>query len=51
MRRWCQLTEGRVLSWEHVPDVQPAIVLDEFVECEAACAPTRDGRRRCANAG
>jgi len=27
---------GRVLSWEHVPDVQPAIVLDEFVECEAA---------------
>ena len=30
------LTRGRVLSWEHVPDAQPAIVLDEFVECEAA---------------
>src|SRR5215475_14589331 len=30
------LTEGRVLSWVHVPGVQPAIVLDEFVECEAA---------------
>ena len=30
------LTEGRVLSWEHVPGAQPAIVLDEFVECEAA---------------
>src|SRR5215831_3745809 len=30
------LTEGRVLSWEHVPGVQPAIVLGEFVECEAA---------------
>ena len=30
------LTEGRVLSWEHVPGVQPALVLDEFVECEAA---------------
>src|SRR4029077_19271516 len=30
------LAQGRVLSWEHVPGVQPAIVLDEFVECEAA---------------
>ena len=30
------LTECRVLSWEHIPGVQPAIVLDEFVECEAA---------------
>jgi primary-amine oxidase len=30
------LSEGRVLSWEHVPGVQPAIVLDEFVDCEAA---------------
>jgi primary-amine oxidase len=25
-----------VSSWAHVPDVQPAIVLDEFFECEAA---------------
>ena len=30
------LSEERVLSWEHVPGVQPAIVLDEFFECEAA---------------
>jgi primary-amine oxidase len=30
------LSEGRLLSWEHVPGVQPAIVLDEFVDCEAA---------------
>jgi primary-amine oxidase len=30
------LSEGRVRSWEHVPGAQPAIVLDEFVECEAA---------------
>jgi primary-amine oxidase len=30
------LTEKRVLSWEHVPGVQPSIVFDEFVECEAA---------------
>ena len=35
------LTEGRVLSWEHVPGVQPALVLDEFLECEAACGRTR----------
>ena len=30
------LSQGRVLSWEHVPGAQPAIVLDEFVECEEA---------------
>ncbi len=30
------LSEGRVASWEHVPGVQPAIILDEFFECEAA---------------
>ncbi|HKW95342.1 MAG TPA: primary-amine oxidase [Methylomirabilota bacterium] len=30
------LSEGRVVSWEHVPGVQPAIILDEFFECEAA---------------
>lgn len=30
------LSQGRVLSWEYVPGVQPSIVFDEFVECEAA---------------
>ena len=30
------LSGSRVLSWEHVPGAQPAIVLDEFVDCEAA---------------
>src|SRR5262249_22553949 len=30
------LTQGRVVSWTDVPGVQPAIVLDEFLECEAA---------------
>jgi primary-amine oxidase len=30
------LSGGRVLSSEHVPGAQPAIVLDEFVDCEAA---------------
>jgi primary-amine oxidase len=28
------LTKERVVSWAHVPGVQPAIVLDEFFECE-----------------
>ena len=31
------LTQGAVVSWTHVPDVQPPIVLEEFDECEAAC--------------
>ncbi len=30
------LSDGRVVSWDHVPGVQPAIILDEFFECEAA---------------
>jgi len=30
------LTRKRVVSWTAVPGVQPAIVFDEFVECEAA---------------
>ncbi len=30
------LTTGTVKSWCIVPDVQPSIMLDEFVECEAA---------------
>jgi primary-amine oxidase len=30
------LTQGRVVSWTHMPGAQPAIVLDEFFECEAA---------------
>ena len=30
------LSAARVLSWEHVPGAQPAIVQDEFVDCEAA---------------
>ena len=31
------LSRRTVLSWEHVPNVQPAIMLDEFLECEQAC--------------
>ena len=30
------LTTETVTSWEHIPDVQPSIMLDEFEECEAA---------------
>ncbi|MEM8809463.1 MAG: primary-amine oxidase [Cyanobacteria bacterium P01_G01_bin.38] len=30
------LSTGQVIRWEHIPDVQPPIMLDEFVECEAA---------------
>ncbi|EDX86269.1 Copper amine oxidase, enzyme domain protein [Synechococcus sp. PCC 7335] len=30
------LNEAEVVSWEHIPGVQPPIMLDEFVECEAA---------------
>jgi primary-amine oxidase len=31
------LTRNAVTAWEHVPDVQPSIMLDEFLECEQAC--------------
>ena len=29
------LTQKAVVSWKHIPGVQPSIMLDEFVECEA----------------
>jgi primary-amine oxidase len=28
------ITENEVVSWRHMPGVQPAIMLDEFFECE-----------------
>ncbi len=31
------LTRGSTTAREHIPDVQPSIVLDEFLECEQAC--------------
>jgi primary-amine oxidase len=31
------LTPPAVVSWTHVPDVQPSIMLDEFLACERAC--------------
>ena len=30
------LDEKRVVSWQHVPGVQPRVMFDEFLECEAA---------------
>ena len=30
------LNERRVISWKHVPGVQPRVMFDEFSECEAA---------------
>ena len=29
------LNERRVVSWEHIPGVQPRVMFDEFMECEA----------------
>ena len=29
------LTEKKTIQWKHIPEVQPAIMLDEFIECEA----------------
>jgi len=28
------ISEGHVLSWKHIPGVQPSIMTDEFFECE-----------------
>ncbi len=30
------LTESTVTRWEHIPGVQPSLMLDEFFECETA---------------
>ncbi|MGB7088162.1 MAG: tyramine oxidase, partial [Phormidesmis sp.] len=30
------ISDAQVTSWERIPGVQPSIMLDEFVECEAA---------------
>ena len=30
------LDDRRVVSWEHIPGVQPRVMFDEFVKCEAA---------------
>jgi primary-amine oxidase len=30
------VTKQSIVSWKHIPDVQPGFVLDEFFDCEAA---------------
>ena len=30
------LDDERLVSWEHIPGVQPRVMFDEFMECEAA---------------
>ena len=34
------LGDDRVLAWEHQPDGQPNMTVDEFHECDARCAAT-----------
>src|ERR1700730_17169349 len=36
------LTSGRITTWRHVPDTQPNIVVEEFLECERACRANPD---------
>ncbi|MEM9945674.1 MAG: primary-amine oxidase [Cyanobacteria bacterium P01_D01_bin.36] len=45
------LTEGSVKSWEHIPGVQPGIMLDEFVACEAAVKADPDFQAAIAKRG
>ena len=45
------LSRRTVKSWEHIPGVQPPIMLDEFVECEAAVKANEDFRAAIAKRG
>ena len=45
------LNSGTVKSWEHIPGVQPPIMLDEFVECEAAVKASEEFRAAIAKRG
>ena len=45
------LTEGAVTSWKHIPDVQPKIMLDEFIECEAAVKASPEFREAIKSGG
>ncbi|MEM9266079.1 MAG: primary-amine oxidase [Cyanobacteria bacterium P01_F01_bin.13] len=45
------LSRGTVKSWEHIPGVQPSIMLDEFVECEAAVKASEEFRAAIAKRG
>ncbi len=45
------LTSGTIKLWRHIPDVQPPIMLDEFVECEAAVKASEEFRAAIAKRG
>ncbi|NEQ50541.1 MAG: primary-amine oxidase [Leptolyngbya sp. SIO3F4] len=45
------LGSGTVKSWEHIPGVQPSIMLDEFVECEAAVKASKEFQAAIAKRG
>ena len=45
------LGSGTLKSWEHIPGVQPSIMLDEFVECEAAVKASQEFRDAIAKRG
>ncbi|MGC1305773.1 MAG: primary-amine oxidase [Phormidesmis sp.] len=45
------LNTGTVKSYEYIPDVQPPIMLDEFVECEAAVKASPEFRAAIAKRG
>jgi primary-amine oxidase len=45
------LSDGAIVHWEHIPDVQPHIMYDEFVACEAACKADADFRAALARRG
>ena len=36
------ISEGKVVSWQHLPGMQPSIMLDEFFECERAVKENPD---------
>ena len=45
------LTRGTVVSWQHIPQVQPNIMADELAECEAAVKAHPDFRAALAKRG
>ena len=45
------LRSGNIKLWKHIPNVQPPIMLDEFVECEAAVKASAEFRAAIAKRG
>jgi primary-amine oxidase len=45
------LTQGAVISWQHIPQVQPNIMADELAECESVVKAHPDFRAAIARRG